>query len=68
MFEDSYVMWIQSLWCRLTQIYNSYIGTYKDIQGRREKIKNPDADTMDGNNSLQVTQKTFVAHGQLLLQ
>ena len=32
-----------------------------------KKSKKTEADTMDGNNSLRVTQKAFVTHGQLLL-
>ena len=55
-------MWIQSLCCRLTQIYISYLEPMKKIR------KKPDVDTMDGNISLRVTQKAFVAHSQILIQ
>ena len=57
-------MWIQSLHHRLPQIYISYL---EPIITLRKKGK-PDADTMGGNTSLQVTQKECFAHGQILLK
>ena len=43
-------------------------GTHKSIQRKKRKNKKPDADTMDGNTLLWVTQKACVSQGQLLLQ
>ena len=59
-------MWIQSLWFRLPQIYISYL---EPIRISREKNNyNPDADTVYGDTSLQVTQNSCVVHSQILLQ
>ena len=60
-------MCIQSLWCRLTQIYILYVEPIR-VPKKKKKEKNPDADTMYTNTSLRVTQKACVAHGQILLQ
>ena len=62
-FEESYVITIS-----VVQVApDSYIvfGTHKNIPKKGNK---PDADTMDGNTLLWVTQNACVARIQLLMQ
>ena len=58
---------IQSLWCSLNQIYIFFLELII-IYSLEKGGGGLDADTIDGNNFIQVTHKEFVTHSQILIQ
>ena len=61
-------MRIQSVRCRLSQIYILYFECIKTSEKKKNNKKKTDAYTMYGNKMLPVTYKACVSHFQILLQ